>query len=51
VWAYMLAYTLVHVILYAITVRHAQGLGRGRSLAVAVISFLGSFAVWITFVR
>ena len=51
VWAYMLAYTLSHLILYAITVRQTQILSTSRSAVVALVSFLGSFAVWITFVR
>ncbi|MBW7884370.1 MAG: hypothetical protein H3C34_17365 [Caldilineaceae bacterium] len=51
VWAYMLAYVLAHLLFYSLTVRHTQGLDTGRSIFVAAISFLGSFAVWITFVR
>lgn len=51
VWAYMLAYTLCHLILYAVTVRQTQILSTTRSAVVALVSFLGSFAVWITFVR
>jgi hypothetical protein len=51
VWAYMLAYVLAHLILYAVTVRHTQGLSRSRAAFVALVSYLGSFAVWITFVR
>lgn len=51
VWAYMLAYTLCHVILYGITVSQTQNLSRTRSAVVALVSFLGSFAVWITFAR
>jgi hypothetical protein len=51
VWLYMLAYTLAHLLLYAITVQHTQGLGRARSALVAIVAFFGSFAVWITFVR
>lgn len=51
VWAYMLAYTLCHLILYGITVSQTQNLSRTRSAVVALVSFLGSFAVWITFAR
>jgi hypothetical protein len=51
VWAYMLAYTLAHLLLYAITVQQIQGLSRARAALVAIVSFFGSFAVWITFVR
>ena len=47
----MLAYTLCHVILYGITVSQTQNLSRTRSAVVALVSFLGSFAVWITFAR
>jgi hypothetical protein len=34
-----------------ITVRRTQGLSRFRSALVALVSFLGSFAIWITIVR
>ena len=51
VWAYMLAYTLSHLILYAITVHRTQSLGKLRSSVVSLVSFIGSFAVWITFAR
>jgi len=51
VWAYMLAYVLAHVLLYSVTVQHTQGLSKLRSAAVALLSFLGSFSVWITFIR
>lgn len=51
VWAYMLAYVLSHVILYALTVRHTQGLSRSRAAVVGLVAFLGSFAVWITYAR
>jgi hypothetical protein len=51
VWVYMLAYVLSHVILYALTVRHTQGLSRSRAVVVGLMAFLGSFAVWITYAR
>lgn len=51
VWAYMLAYTLAHLVLYGVTVRHTQGLSRTRSAIVAIVSYVGSFAIWITFAR
>lgn len=51
VWAYIAAYTLAHLVYYTITVRHTQGLGTIRSAAVAVVSFVVSFAVWITYFR
>jgi len=51
VWAYMLAYVFAHLFLYSITVQHTQGLSRIRSASVALLSFLGSFAVWITIAR
>jgi hypothetical protein len=51
VWAYMLAYVLAHLFLYSITIRHTQGLSTIRAASVALVSFFGSFAVWITFVR
>ncbi|OGO72840.1 MAG: hypothetical protein A2Z49_05735 [Chloroflexi bacterium RBG_19FT_COMBO_56_12] len=51
VWAYLLAYVLAHLLLYSVTVQHTQGLNRTRSAFVAFVSFIGSFAVWITFVR
>lgn len=51
VWAYMLAYAFAHLVLYSLTVHHTQGLGGLRSVLVGLASFLGSFTVWITFVR
>ena len=51
VWIYMLAWFFIHLMLYSITIRHTQGLGRTQSTIVAAISFLGSFAIWITIVR
>lgn len=51
VWMYMLAYTLSHILLYSMTVYHTQSLGRLRSVLVGLVSFIGSFAIWITFVR
>jgi len=51
VWTYLLAWFLAHLILYSLTILHTQGLSRIRSALVALVSFLGSFAVWITIVR
>lgn len=51
VWAYMLAYTLSHIVLYAITVHNSQKISKSKATVVAFVSFLGSFAVWITFAR
>jgi hypothetical protein len=51
VWTYLLAWVLAHLIFYSITLYHTQGLSRIRSAFVALVSFLGSFAVWITIVR
>jgi hypothetical protein len=51
VWAYMLAYTLAHVLFYAVTVRHSQGLSATKATFVAIVAFLGSFSVWITIAR
>jgi len=51
VWTYLLAWLLAHLIFYSITIHHTQGLSRIRSVTVASVSFLGSFAVWITIVR
>lgn len=51
VWAYLMAWLLGHLIFYSITIYHTQGLSRDRSAFVAFVSFLGSFAVWITIVR
>jgi hypothetical protein len=51
VWMYMLMYTLSHIVLYSMTVHYTQSLGRFRSFIVGVLSFIVSFAVWITFVR
>ena len=51
VWVYMLAYVLAHLYFYSITIRRTQGLNVFKSIFVALISFFGSFAVWITFVR
>lgn len=51
VWTYMLAWLFAQLFFYSVTIRHTQGLGRLRSALVALVSFLGSFAVWITIVR
>jgi len=51
VWTYLLAWLLAHLIFYTITIYHTQGLSRIHSALVAFVSFLGSFAVWITIVR
>ncbi len=51
VWAYMLMYTLSHIVLYSMTVHYTQSLGKLRSSIVGIVSFIVSFAVWITFVR
>ncbi len=51
VWTYLLTWLLAHLIFYTITIYHTQGLSRIRSALVALVSFLGSFAVWITIVR
>ena len=51
VWAYLLAYLLAHLFFYSLTVRRTQGLNTPRSIIVSLIAFLGSFAIWITFVR
>lgn len=51
VWAYMLAYVLAHFLFYTLTVRETQRLGTGKSILVAVVSFVVSFAVWITYAR
>jgi hypothetical protein len=49
--AYLLAWLLAHLIFYSITIHYTQRLGRSRSTLVGSVSFLGSFAVWITIVR
>lgn len=51
VWAYLAAFLLAHLILYSITVNQTQGISRTRAALVGLVSFLGSFAVWITIVR
>jgi hypothetical protein len=51
VWTYLAAFLLAHLILYSISVHQTQGLSRTRSALVGLVSFLGSFAVWITIVR
>jgi hypothetical protein len=51
VWAYMLAYTIAHLVLYSATIHYSQKLSKSKSVFVAVIAFFGSFAVWITIVR
>ena len=51
VWTYLLAWFLAHVVFYSITIRHTQGLSKIQSAVVGLVSFLGSFAVWITIVR
>jgi len=51
VWAYMLMYSLSHIVLYSMTVHYTQGIGILRSSIIGIVSFFVSFAVWITFVR
>ena len=51
VWGYMLAYTLSHIVLYSLIIHHTQGLRWRKAGIVGLVSFIGSFAVWITFVR
>jgi len=51
VWLYLLAYILAHLTFYSITIYHTQGLSKARSALVALVSFLGSFSVWITVIR
>jgi hypothetical protein len=51
VWTYLLAWVLSHLIFYSITIHYSQNLNKLRSTFVALISFFGSFAVWITIVR
>lgn len=51
VWAYMLAYVLAHLVLYSVTIHHTQGIGGFRSVCVALLSFVGSFSVWIMIAR
>jgi hypothetical protein len=51
VWTYLLAWLLAHLIFYSITIYHTQGLNKTRSALVGFVSFLSSFAVWITIVR
>lgn len=51
VWAYLLAFVVAHLLLYTVTIRHTQSLGTWRAAFVALLSFLGSFAIWMVFVR
>ena len=51
VWAYMFMYTLSHIVLYSMTVHYTQGLAKLKSCIIGTVSFVVSFAVWITFVR
>lgn len=51
VWTYLLAWVLAHLVFYSITIYQTQGLSSIRSTFTAFVSFLGSFAVWITIVR
>jgi len=51
VWAYMLAYTFSHLILYAMTIYHTQRISAAKAAIVSLVSYLGSFSVWITVVR
>jgi hypothetical protein len=51
VWTYMLMYLFAHIVLYALTIRVTQGISASKSALVAVVSFVVSFAVWITYAR
>ena len=50
-WTYMAAYTLSHIAFYSLAIQHTQGLSGFRSVFVGLLSFTGSFCIWITFVR
>lgn len=51
VLAYMLAYIIAYVVLYSATIHYSQRLSKSKSVFVAMVAFIGSFAVWITIVR
>lgn len=51
VWAYLAAYVCAHLVWYSVTLRHTLGLSRGKAALAGVLALVGSFAIWITFVR
>lgn len=51
VWGYIFAYNVSYLILYAVTVRYSQNLGKIKSAFVAAISFFSSVGLFITLVR
>ncbi len=51
VWAYMLAYTFAHLILYASTIYHTQNVSWAKAALVSFVSYAGSFSIWIVLVR
>ena len=51
VWTYLAGWLFAHLIFYSITIIHTQNLSKSRATFTALVSFLGSFGVWITIVR
>jgi hypothetical protein len=51
VWAYMLAYSIGYLILYFVTIRHAQGLSVSKSALVASMAYFLSALFFIVVVR
>jgi hypothetical protein len=51
VWGYITAYNVSHLVLYTVTIRFSQNLGRLKSAIVATISYFTSIGIFITFIR
>jgi hypothetical protein len=51
VWGYITAYNVSHLVLYTVTIRFSQNLGKLKSAIVATISYFTSIGIFITFIR
>lgn len=51
VWGYIVAYNVSHLVLYTVTIRYSQNLGILKSAIVAIISYITSIGIFITFIR
>ena len=51
VWGYLLAFNVSYLLLYTVTIRYSQNLGKLKSAFVAAVSFYASIAIFITITR
>lgn len=51
IWTYMLAYSFLHIFFYSMTIYHTQSISKNKSWIIGTLSYLLSFAVWITYMR